>query len=332
MIPNSFYKVKDEYIDLIQKLGGVYHDRKSRPMYYCKQDDYISDLYWLIPTSDINHRLVKQMKRINYFINLPDNDIRSCYYHKGHTDRPAIFKISNILPITSKYIDDKYILKGKHLILKHKSLISELNRKISRILLTEDTNPNKFEQKISNIRNYLILEMAQKMKQIKYSEYVSWMYNIFFRWINNINKYLPSFENVINEIFYNIDNHSDSNSIGYVKLNYINNKINITIFDKGVGIPYRIRLIRPDIINDSLAILKATEQGFTTKSTPRNRGAGLDIIIQNIIPYGKVKIKSGYGEIIFDKYDTKINSKLKYFHGTLVNILIDLNNINIEGE
>lgn len=94
-------------------------------------------IYCAIPTSNIAHRDTRQMKRIEEFCALPERDIRSCFYHIGHTNRPAIFKISNALPLNEKYIDDEYMSQGRHLVMKNKTLIREINKKLSRILFDE---------------------------------------------------------------------------------------------------------------------------------------------------------------------------------------------------
>ena len=86
---------------------------------------------------------------------MPNRDIRSCYYHIGHTNRPAIFKISNVLPITEAFIDGEYTSHGGHLILRDKKLIAEIERKLARILFDENRHPNKYEQHISKIYDFL---------------------------------------------------------------------------------------------------------------------------------------------------------------------------------
>lgn len=165
MKESGFYKLSDEYIDLVQKLNGIYNDRKERPIYCCIQDKNNPDIYWAIPTSDLSHRSHKQISRVQFFCSLPARDIRSCYYHIGHTNRPALFKVSNVLPITANYVSGEYISNGKHLILKDRVLISELSKKVIRILQAEEHSPNKFEQHITDIYNYLSEELSEKMNR-----------------------------------------------------------------------------------------------------------------------------------------------------------------------
>jgi len=155
MKQSGFYKLSQEYIDLIKKLGGTYRDNKERPIYCCIQDKDYPEIFWAIPTSSISHRPTTQFERIKSFCSFPDRDIRSCYYHIGHTNRPAIFKISNALPITKANTDGEYISQGRHLVLRDKELIAEIHRKLSRILFDEHRHPNKYEQHISTIYNYL---------------------------------------------------------------------------------------------------------------------------------------------------------------------------------
>lgn len=165
MIKSGFYKLSTKYIELIQKLGGVYRDRKDRPVYCCLQDKYYPEIYWAIPTSSIENRSSTQIDRITKLCNLSDRDIRSCYYHIGHTNRPAIFKISNALPITAKYIDGAYISQGKHLILRNKKMIAEIERKLAIILFDESQHPNKYEQQISSIYHFLKQEQVERTSE-----------------------------------------------------------------------------------------------------------------------------------------------------------------------
>jgi len=164
MKPTGFYLLKDDYIDIIHSLGGRYTDNKDRPIYCCIQDKDNLEIYWAIPTSSVANRPTSQLERITRLCTLPDNDIRSCYYHIGHTNRPAIFKISNVLPITDKYIDREYTSQGKHLILRKTSLADAISKKLSRILYDEKLHPDKYEQKITSLYKYLESQLIQDKK------------------------------------------------------------------------------------------------------------------------------------------------------------------------
>lgn len=159
MIENAFYKISQKFIDLIRELGGTYKDAKERPIFCCFEDKYIRGLYWAIPTSDLSHRAPELMAKINAWLQLPNRDIRSSYYHIGHTNKPALYRISSCFPIIDKYIEGTYISQGKHLKLANKIEIGIIRTKLSRILLAENKNPNKFEQHISSIKEHLIKEL-----------------------------------------------------------------------------------------------------------------------------------------------------------------------------
>ena len=155
MTQSGLYKLSQKYVQLVKDLGGTYRDNKERPIYCCIKDRFCPDIYWAIPTSSISNRTSSQLDRIAHLCDLPDRDIRSCYYHIGHTNRPAIFKISNALPITESFIDSEYTSHGKHLILRDKKQIEIIERKLSRILFDESRYPNKYEQHISSIYAFL---------------------------------------------------------------------------------------------------------------------------------------------------------------------------------
>lgn len=165
MVENGFYKVTQEFIELIRKLGGTYKDAKERPIFCCIKDKFTDNLYWAIPTSDLSHRDDQQVRRIESLIALPDRDIRSSWYHIGHTNKPAIYRISSCFPITEKYIDGEYTSQGKHLMLANQADIAIIRRKLYRILLSEKRNPNKYEQHITVIEQFLVSELEFEKAQ-----------------------------------------------------------------------------------------------------------------------------------------------------------------------
>jgi len=166
MKPTGFYKLSNEYIGLVRQLGGKYKDNKERPVYCCIQDRNNPYIYWAVPTSDMSHRTHEQLDRIKDYCALSDRDIRSCYYHLGHTNRPAIFRISNVLPVTEKYIDGEYISQGIHLVLRDKKLIADIERKLSRILFDEGRHPDKYEQHITSACSYLANELEKTLLRL----------------------------------------------------------------------------------------------------------------------------------------------------------------------
>ncbi|MFM0218248.1 STAS domain-containing protein [Paraburkholderia caledonica] len=99
------------------------------------------------------------------------------------------------------------------------------------------------------------------------------------------------------EIFNNINDHSGVGiGCSFAQHYPKDDTIQFTVSDFGMGIPKRVRTLQPEL-NDQQAIQKATEQGFTTQTTIRNRGAGLDVLIKNVVNKngGAVMIHSGRG-------------------------------------
>ena len=78
-------------------------------------------------------------------------------------------------------------------------------------------------------------------------------------------------------------------------------KIIVSIADFGVGIPETVRRIEGEL-PDSQAIIRASEDGFSSMSIPTNMGAGLHYLIQNIVEnsMGRVVIRSLSGLVSFE--------------------------------
>jgi len=156
----GFYKLSQDYIELTKKVGGKYDDYKIRTIYCCFQDEINQNIFWAIPTSSTSPSKLECVKR---YCAYKDSDIRSCYYHIGYTNKPAIFKISSAMPVPQEYLT-QFFTRGEHLILENNKIISELDRKLRRILVVEKDNPNKFEQRITDIYNYLTQEECKTIK------------------------------------------------------------------------------------------------------------------------------------------------------------------------
>ena len=159
MIENGVYIIKDDYFKKFEKSRSKFKDNKSgrRPTFCCIQDKYEKELFWAIPASKITED--KNMKRIEEYINSKKSNIKSSFYHIGITNRPCIFCISSCFPIIDKYIEREYIVNGKHLIIHNEKQNKIIKTKLKRILKAEKLNPNRFEQKITFIKNELIKEI-----------------------------------------------------------------------------------------------------------------------------------------------------------------------------
>src|SRR5262249_20316196 len=87
----------------------------------------------------------------------------------------------------------------------------------------------------------------------------------------------------VSEIFNNIQDHTRY-EIGSIFVQHFprENRVNSAISDFGIGIPGNVRT-RLSGLSDAQAIMKAVEEGFTTKSTPGNKGIGLDYLLKTVV-------------------------------------------------
>ncbi len=165
MIERGLYYATSDYGRLVKEIGGEWMDSKHRPIVCLLKSSESDSLYWAIPMGKLNHRDAGQQKRLNFYLNLPERDIRSCYYHIGRTTTQSIFFISDAIPITDKYIDSIHVGgDGNHFIIKNPNLIQELERKLFRILAVENSKNDSFRQHITSIKRHLLDELQQSVE------------------------------------------------------------------------------------------------------------------------------------------------------------------------
>lgn len=136
----------------------------------------------------------------------------------------------------------------------------------------------------------------------------------------------------MDEVFNNIFDHSKSPVTGYIITQYYpkNNKLSFSVCDFGIGIPTSINesdIEKESDLEDWKAILKSLEKGFSVNSTPRNRGFGLNNILEfTESSNGRLLIISNNG--IVEKKSGEMyraGSSDFNFKGTLVKVEVDLN-------
>jgi len=119
---------------------------------------------------------------------------------------------------------------------------------------------------------------------------------------------LYPFKACASELFNNIQDHTRYD-IGSIFVQHFprENGINICVSDFGLGIPKKVRE-KVAGLSDAAAILKAVEEGFTTKSQPGNQGTGLDYLLKTIVQAngGQVTIYSCESIVRFDRSGTII--------------------------
>lgn len=131
----------------------------------------------------------------------------------------------------------------------------------------------------------------------------------------------------IEEIFHNIVDHSGV-TIGCAFAQFFprNEHIQVAISDFGVGIPHVVRRLIANISDDD-ALRKACEEGFSTKTNVRNRGAGLPTLMRYVTlrNRGLVQIVSGRAELAATyENGTKIRVRMArgIYPGTLVRVVL----------
>ena len=162
MIERGLYYATSEFQKMIQTVGGEWNDNKHRPIVCLIKSTEDPDLFWAIPMGKLNHRDEEKKRRIQKYLDCDEKDIRSCYYHIGRTTTKSIFFISDAIPITDKYIEGVHVGGDNvHYVIKNPKLISELERKLRRILSVENSKKNSFRQHITDVKKYLLNELKE---------------------------------------------------------------------------------------------------------------------------------------------------------------------------
>lgn len=126
------------------------------------------------------------------------------------------------------------------------------------------------------------------LEDVEIKNFNSWLSNSLIPWVANVLEKEPgelaTFQVCIQEIFNNVKDHAKQGS-GCIFAQHIprKNTLIISIADIGIGIINHIKN-QPQFndFSDKKALLSSVERGFTTQTTPRNRGAGLDSLVHNM--------------------------------------------------
>lgn len=125
-----------------------------------------------------------------------------------------------------------------------------------------------------------------RLREVHQEDAPTWINTTFVPWLadcsNRPEATLGSLGTCISEIFNNIRDHSGA-KVGSIFGQWFPNvdRLRIAISDMGAGIPATVARMRPDMTPEQ-TILAAFEDGFSTKSNPRNRGSGLDFLLNKV--------------------------------------------------
>lgn len=148
-----------------------------------------------------------------------------------------------------------------------------------------------------------VRETTIPLKLIDSEHAQDYLLNTIMPWVGKSVNMIPSSLDIVRvaleEVLHNVSDHSGV-KIGCTFAQHFPQKkrIQIAISDFGAGIPNVVRKVKPGL-NDSAAIRQACEEGFTTKSNVKNRGAGLPTLIRYVTENngGNVLISAGCGNI-----------------------------------
>ncbi len=170
------------------------------------------------------------------------------------------------------------------------------------------------------------------IRLLKVQDSYQWNRVTLKQWLQKSTGRNAEFSNIqvgIEEIFNNIQDHS-SKRIGCVFGQFFprRNEVVITASDFGLGIPNVMRTTF-DLEDELELLLKALEEGVSTRSTPRNRGAGLPNIMRSLTSsnIGTVQILSNYAKVKIEDGEVTSKCRLKnYYPGTFFELTIDISN------
>ncbi|AIQ59667.1 hypothetical protein PBOR_23945 [Paenibacillus borealis] len=186
------------------------------------------------------------------------------------------------------------------------------------------------DEKSSLRMTTLPLEHVEYNRSYEYLDYaMSWLAGK----LNLTKESLGDIKSCLVEVFNNIIDHSAEHTGSIFVQHYPReSRVMVAISDFGVGIPSSIQDILPGV-DDAEALLLAIKEGFTTKSTPKNRGAGLDFLLQNVVinNKGSVYIHSNHGILSStsgrDGMEITSRKTEGFYPGTLLEIVFQTDTI-----
>ncbi|MCM3248663.1 MULTISPECIES: ATP-binding protein [Bacillus subtilis group] len=260
-----------------------------------------------------------------------DQEIRFNFCSLNYIEPSGVTILSNLFQwlmargVNVKMIASKVVPSGSDNGLKYLDDSMFFNRYLGKTLYDN-----------SKVRNTTL-----ELQNVTYSGSYQWLESTFTPWLAREmclkHNSLDVIRMCFGEIFNNINDHAEENSGCIFAQHYPRiNRVKISISDFGIGIPNTIRKVDPSL-TDTEALEKAVEEGYSSKSTPRNRGAGLSTLIKNVVGNygGEVHIHSFRGILTCKQNNSDgvwIKSKqgTSNYPGTFIEIVLDTRNFEDE--
>ncbi len=149
----------------------------------------------------------------------------------------------------------------------------------------------------------------------------------FFR-----NKDFSAVKNSLDEVYYNIFDHAESegNAFSFIKYDENEHKLYVAACDFGMGIATKVRIYFPEIPTDHEAIEKAMEDTFTTRSRSHNAGMGLGNIRNACTDRDALRIVSNNGFLYANRESISSRATDFNFKGTLIYYELSLSHFEDE--
>lgn len=204
-------------------------------------------------------------------------------------------------------------------------------------------NFNQFCEKDIDDNNFPILKYRDTFPLWRIEQNASSIYpnkvQTYFEQNQFNGKDLFELGNSLGELMNNIFDHSNCKIPGFTFTQYDKKKEIITsVCDFGVGIPNKINKYLKENGLETLSpiecINKAIENKFSTKSTPRNKGLGLNTVLSSVAELkGKTLILSGKALYVnLPNGEQKTEELQMSFPGCLIVIYLNTDNLRLKEE
>jgi anti-sigma regulatory factor (Ser/Thr protein kinase) len=181
-------------------------------------------------------------------------------------------------------------------------------------------------------RHAVLRDTTVPIQCVEHSQSHQWLQQNFVGWLSRRLHLTPAsladLNVCIKELFNNIQDHSgEAAGSLFVQHHPNDRKVIVCVADFGIGIPASMRHRFPGL-DDREALLRSTRDGITSRSRPANRGAGLDLLIRNIVHInkGSILVHSGKATVEFfpneDAEDAHAQSDQRPYPGTFFQLTL----------